>query len=150
MNIERFIDPVETMSISTIGSMFEQKIVTGFRIPHGYFDFGFDGVSTAGKFVDEPWTFEKMQSMIDKFGKYIPAAQSELWGDDYIDPVANVTVSKEFARIQSPELVEGTNAWLKDRYGTYTPVYQFLRPWDGRPYFITSHENVARIKDAIR
>lgn len=148
--ITPFFEPVETISISTLGSQITHQIVTHFNIPHGFFEFGVSDGSITGAFVDEPLTFEKMQSMIDKVGKVVPAAHVEIKGDDHIEPIANEQVSREFARIQSPELVAETNAWLKDRYGTYIPVYHFIDNWTGRPYVVTSHENVARIKDAMR
>lgn len=38
-------------------------------------------------------------------------------------PVPRFQVSPEFARIQHPDLVAKTNAWMERRFGTYYPVY---------------------------
>lgn len=43
----------------------------------------------------------------------------------FIGPVPNMQVSAEFERLQSPELVAETNAWMREFFGTHTPVYIF-------------------------
>jgi hypothetical protein len=43
--------------------------------------------------------------------------------DKNIQPVPRMQVSPEFARIQSPELVASTNAWMREFFGTYLPYY---------------------------
>lgn len=43
----------------------------------------------------------------------------------YITPVPKMQVSKEFERLQSPELVAETNAWMREFFGTHMPVYVF-------------------------
>ncbi len=40
-----------------------------------------------------------------------------------IMPVPRMQVSPEFARIQSPDLVAKTNAWMEQRFGCYYPMY---------------------------
>ena len=40
-----------------------------------------------------------------------------------IKPVPRMQVSSEFERLQSPELVAETNAWMRKFFGTYLPVY---------------------------
>lgn len=37
--------------------------------------------------------------------------------------VQRVTVSAEFARLQSPELVASTNAWMREFFGVHDVVY---------------------------
>lgn len=44
------------------------------------------------------------------------------------DNVQRVTVSAEFARIQSPELVADTNAWMLEFFGTHDVVYMVTDP----------------------
>jgi hypothetical protein len=41
----------------------------------------------------------------------------------HISPLPRMQVSPEFARIQSPELVASTNAWMLEFFGTYSPIY---------------------------
>lgn len=40
-----------------------------------------------------------------------------------IGPVPRMQVSKAFSEVQSPELVASTNAWMKEFFGMYEPVY---------------------------
>lgn len=145
---QAFYDRMDTISVSTLGSHFLTEIIANFSIPHGFFEFS--GTASNGEFKDEPLLFATYQKLLDAHKTAVPASCVDIVGNDYIGPIARVTVSPEFRRIQSPELVASTNVWMKEFFGTYTPVYRHTDPWNNRETITTSHENVARIKDAMR
>jgi hypothetical protein len=55
-----------------------------------------------------------------------------------IVPVPRMQVSADFARLQSPELVASTNAWMREFFGTYLPVYVIGRTAQMHPKHIAT------------
>ncbi len=64
------------------------------------------------------------------------------------DNVQRVSVSAEFARIQSPELVASTNAWMLKFFGAHDVAYIITDPCTSAKHFVIGPRKAAMLPRA--
>lgn len=61
------------------------------------------------------------------------------------EDLQRITVSAEFARLQSPELVASTNAWMLEFFGVHDVVYAFTEQATNRKLIVMGPRSYSQL-----